>query len=85
MFTFRHQLKFLGATDQCKVANMVLESDVSTLNPGGMIYQNKLQPTPSLQHAIHQNEEAIYCPCEICNNNVMYLIKDRDLVHEHLI
>jgi hypothetical protein len=38
-----------------------------------------------VQHAIHQKEEAIYCPCRICNNNVMYLIKDRELIHEHLV
>jgi hypothetical protein len=38
-----------------------------------------------VQHAIHQKGEAIYCPCKIYNNNVMYLIKDRELVHEHLV
>jgi hypothetical protein len=35
----------------------------------------------AVQHAIRQKEEAIYCSCKICNNNVMYLIKDR----EHLV
>jgi hypothetical protein len=38
-----------------------------------------------VQHAIRQKEEAIYCPCRICNNNVMYLIKDCELIHEHLV
>jgi hypothetical protein len=39
----------------------------------------------AIQHAIHQKEKAIYCPCKICNNNVMYLIKDRELIQEHLV
>jgi hypothetical protein len=38
-----------------------------------------------IQHAIRQKEEAIYCPCKICNNNVMYLIKDHELIREHLV
>jgi hypothetical protein len=44
MSTFPHQLKLLGATGRCKVANMVSEPDVS--NSDSVIYQNKLQPTP---------------------------------------
>jgi hypothetical protein len=35
-----------------------------------------------VQHAIRQKEEAIYYPCKICNNNVMYLIKNRELIRE---
>jgi hypothetical protein len=38
-----------------------------------------------VRHTIRQKEEAIYCPCKICNNNVMYLIKDRELICEHLV
>jgi hypothetical protein len=38
-----------------------------------------------VQHAIHQKEEAIYYPCKICNNNVMYLIKNRELIREQLV
>jgi hypothetical protein len=44
MPTFPHQLKLLGATGRCRVANMVLESKVSSSNPDA-IYQNKLQST----------------------------------------
>jgi hypothetical protein len=25
------------------------------------------------QHATHENEEAIYYPCKVCSNNVLYL------------
>jgi hypothetical protein len=38
-----------------------------------------------VQYAICQKEETIYCPYRICNNNVMYLIKDRELIREHLV
>jgi hypothetical protein len=38
-----------------------------------------------VQHATHEKEETIYCPCKLCNNNVMYLYKDRELIHEHLV
>jgi hypothetical protein len=41
MPTFPHQFKLLGAIGWCRVANMVLESEISSL-----IYQNKLQSTP---------------------------------------
>jgi hypothetical protein len=37
------------------------------------------------QHATREKEEAIYCPCKVCNNNVMYLYKDREIVHEHFV
>jgi hypothetical protein len=28
------------------------------------------------QHATREKEEAIYCPCKVCNNNMIYLYKD---------
>jgi hypothetical protein len=37
------------------------------------------------KHATHEKEEAIYCHCKISNNNVMYLYKDHEIIHEHLI
>jgi hypothetical protein len=32
------------------------------------------------QHATHEKEEAIYCPCKVCNNNVTYLYKDHEII-----
>jgi hypothetical protein len=45
---FPHQLKLLSVTSWCKVANMVSETEVSSLNLvlADVIYQHKLQPTP---------------------------------------
>jgi hypothetical protein len=37
------------------------------------------------QHATREKEEAIYCPCKVCNNNVMYQYKDREIIREHLV
>jgi hypothetical protein len=37
------------------------------------------------QHATRKKEEAIYCPCKICNNNVMYLYKDHEIIRDHLV
>jgi hypothetical protein len=37
------------------------------------------------QHATREKEEAIYCPCKIWNNNMMYLYKDREIIHKHLV
>jgi hypothetical protein len=37
------------------------------------------------QHATHEKEEAISCPCKVCNNNVMYLYKVHEIIHEHLV
>jgi hypothetical protein len=37
------------------------------------------------QHATREKEEAIYCPCKLCNNNVMYLYKDHEIIREHLV
>jgi hypothetical protein len=37
------------------------------------------------QHATREKEEATYCPCKVCNNNVMYLYKDREIICEHLV
>jgi hypothetical protein len=40
---------------------------------------------PATQHATHEKEEAIYCTCKVCNNTVMYLYKDHEIIHEHLV
>jgi hypothetical protein len=32
------------------------------------------------QHATREKEEAIYYPCKVCNNNVMYLYKDHKII-----
>jgi hypothetical protein len=37
------------------------------------------------QHAPREKEEVIYCQCKLCNNNVMDLYKDREIIHEHLV
>jgi hypothetical protein len=37
------------------------------------------------QHATCENEEEIYCPCKVCNNKVMYLYKDHEIIREHLV
>jgi hypothetical protein len=37
------------------------------------------------QHATREKEEAIYCPCKVCNNNVMYLYIDCEIRHEHFV
>jgi hypothetical protein len=37
------------------------------------------------QHATREKEEAIYCPCKVCNNNMMYLYKDCEIICEHLV
>jgi hypothetical protein len=37
------------------------------------------------QHATREKEEATYYPCKFCNNNVMYLYKDRELIYKHLV
>jgi hypothetical protein len=37
------------------------------------------------QHATDEKEEAIYCPCKVCNNNVMYLYKEREIICAHLV
>jgi hypothetical protein len=36
-----------------------------------------------IQHASRQKEDTIYCPCKICQNDVMF--KDREVIHEHLV
>jgi hypothetical protein len=36
------------------------------------------------QHATREKEEAIYCSCNVYNNNVMYLYKDHEIIHKHL-
>jgi hypothetical protein len=37
------------------------------------------------QHTTCEKEEVIYCLCKVCNNNVMYLYKDREIICEHLV
>jgi hypothetical protein len=37
------------------------------------------------QHATREKEDAIYCLYKVCNNNVMYLYKDHEIIHEHLV
>jgi hypothetical protein len=32
-----------------------------------------------------ENEEAIYCPCKVCNNNMLYLYTDHEIIREHLV
>jgi hypothetical protein len=36
-----------------------------------------------VQHASHQKEEIIYCPCKVCKNVVMF--KDYEVIREHLV
>jgi hypothetical protein len=36
-----------------------------------------------VQHASHQKEETIYCPCKVRKNVVMF--KDREVIREHLV
>jgi hypothetical protein len=37
------------------------------------------------QHTTREKEEAIYRSCKVCNNNVMYLYKDHEIICEHLV
>jgi hypothetical protein len=37
------------------------------------------------QHTISEKEDAIYCSCKLCNNNMMYLYKYREIIYEHLV
>jgi hypothetical protein len=37
------------------------------------------------QHATREKEEAIYCPYNVCNNNVVYLYKNHEIIREHLV
>jgi hypothetical protein len=37
------------------------------------------------QHATREKEEAIYYPCKVCNNNMMYLYIDHEIIREHLV
>jgi hypothetical protein len=32
------------------------------------------------QHATHEKEEVIYYPCKVCNNNVIYLYIDHEII-----
>jgi hypothetical protein len=37
------------------------------------------------QHTTHEKEDAIYCNCKVCNNNVMYLYNDHEIICKHLV
>jgi hypothetical protein len=37
------------------------------------------------QHTTREKKEAIYCPCKVCNNNMMYLYTDHEITCKHLI
>jgi hypothetical protein len=37
------------------------------------------------QYATCEKEEAIYSPCKVCNDNVMYLYTDHEIIREHLV
>ncbi len=37
------------------------------------------------QHATREKEEALYCHCKVCNNNMMYLYTDHEIIREHLV
>jgi hypothetical protein len=37
------------------------------------------------QHATCEKEEEIYCHCKVCNNNMMYLYKDSEIIREPLV
>jgi hypothetical protein len=36
------------------------------------------------QHATRKKEETMYCPGKLCNN-MIYLYKDHELIHKHLV
>jgi hypothetical protein len=38
-----------------------------------------------VQHATREKEETIYCPCKVCNNNMIYLYKDHEIICELLV
>jgi hypothetical protein len=37
------------------------------------------------QHTTCEKEEVIYCPCKVCNNNVMYLYTDYGIIRAHVV
>jgi hypothetical protein len=37
------------------------------------------------QHTTSEKGEAIYCPCKVCNNNMIYMYKDCEIIREHLV
>jgi hypothetical protein len=59
---------------------MYESDDVLALFKGALIFLEA-----AAQHATHEKEEAIYCPCKVCNNNVMYLYTDREIIRGHLV
>jgi hypothetical protein len=38
-----------------------------------------------IQHAIREKEDAIYYPCKVCSNNVMYVYNDCEIICKHLV
>jgi hypothetical protein len=59
---------------------MYQSSDVLTYFNGVLVFLEA-----ATKHAIRQKEEAIYNPYKLCNNNVMYMFKDHEIIHEQLI
>jgi hypothetical protein len=37
------------------------------------------------QYATCEKEDAIYYPCKVCNNNMMYLSKGHEIICERLV
>jgi hypothetical protein len=37
------------------------------------------------QHATREKQDAIFCPCRVCNNNVMYLYTNPKIICENLV
>jgi hypothetical protein len=61
---------------QMKDQSWMYESgDVFTHFKGVLIFLEA-----AAKHATGEKEETIYCPCKVCNNNMMYLYKDHEIV-----
>jgi hypothetical protein len=59
---------------------MYQSDDVLTHFKGVSVFLEAIAP-----HATREKEEAIYYPCKLCNNNVMYLYKDHKIIHIYLV
>jgi hypothetical protein len=59
---------------------MYESNDVLALFKGVSIF---LEATA--QHATCEKEDTIYRPCKVCNNNMMYLYTDCEIIREHLV
>jgi hypothetical protein len=67
---------------------MQMEDQSWTYEPGDVLAHFKgvsIFLKAATQHTTREKEEAIYCPYKICNNNMMYLYKDHEIIHEHLV